>query len=106
MSSFRIDSLLDPLLYADVGHDAFCGFFVSCYDIRRSTPYATFDRFHADYRYDRALVSALRFLEAHGFIMFLDEALAALAVGVDEDELDDCVRRTVEIVMKMKRAAD
>jgi hypothetical protein len=57
------------------------------------------------YDHDRPLLGALRFLEEHGFIVCLEDGLLALEAP-EPDELPSGVKRTVEVVMEFKRAAD
>jgi hypothetical protein len=103
---FTIEHLVDEHLVAECGFDAFAGFFVEIFDTRRSKPMLVYDRMQPAYDHARPLDACLRLLEAEGFIVCLEDALIALADGEDVEALDSGVRRTIEIVMMFKRAAD
>ena len=76
------------------------------FDVRRSKPKFIYDKLQASYDHKRPLHGALRFLELHGFIVCLDEALDAIVVNADEHDLEAAVARTVGIVFEFKNAAD
>jgi hypothetical protein len=103
---FSVDHLVDEHLVAEFGFDACVGFFIEVFDSRRSRPKLVYDRLQPAYDHARPLDACLRLLEREGFIACLEDALAALADGLDEEALDPGFRRTIEIVMMFKRAAD
>jgi hypothetical protein len=58
------------------------------------------------YDHEHPLDACLRLLEREGFIIGLEDALIALADGEDEETRGPGVRRTIEVVMLFKRAAE
>jgi hypothetical protein len=105
MTRFKVDHLIDEFLVAHCGFDPFCGFFAEVQDVRRTRPHLIYDNMQAAYDHERPLLGVLRFLEHHGFIVCLEDALTAMTEPESED-LPSGVRRTIEIVTMFKSAAD
>lgn len=87
------------------GFDPFCRFFAEVQDVRRTRPHLVYDKMQAAYDHERPLLGALRFLEQHGFIVCLEDALTAMSEPESED-VPPGVQRTIEVVMQFKLAAD
>ena len=105
MSRFRIDHLVDEFMVADCGFDPFVGFFVEISDVRRKRPHLIYDRLQINYDHERPLLGALQFLEDDGFLNCLEESLGELD-NPEPESLPSGVRRSIDVVMQFKRAAD
>lgn len=102
---FTVDHPVDESLTAACGFDPFCGFFAEISNVRKNRPHLIYDKLQRGYNHERPMLGALQFLEAHGFIADLEDALAAME-DPEPDKLPPSVQRSVEIVMQFKRAAD
>ena len=105
MGRFKLDHLVDIYLSAECGFDPFVGFFAEVQDIRRSKPKLIYDKLQRNYDHKFPLLGVLRFLETQGFIVLIEESLAALE-DPEPEHLPTGIKRTIQVVMMFKRAAD
>jgi hypothetical protein len=105
MSRFKLDHLVDEHLVAECGFDPFVGFFAEVRDVRRSKPKLIYDKMQPAYDHKLPLLGVLKFLEAQGFIVLIEESLAALE-HPEPEHLPSGIKRTIDVVMQFKRAAE
>ena len=75
------------------------------FDIRRSKPKFIYDKMQPAYDHKFPLLGVLKFLEVQGFLVCLEESLAALE-DPEPEHLPSGIKRTIQVVMQFKRAAD